>query len=369
MDSPATAATRRLARARAALAEHELDGLLVNHLPNVRYLTGFTGSNGWLLLDPTAAVFMTDGRYEQQAEEELPEAGGFELVVARDGVMDDLIERANDRFKGFKVAFEARHLSYADGRWLQEHAGSVSWQASTDLLERLRAVKDDDELQAMKRAADIAVSALSQILALIEPGVREVDIAAELDFRMRRLGAAGPAFETIVASGERTALPHASASVRRVREGDLLLCDLGAIWRGYCSDLTRTFVIGDPRPRQAEVYEAVVTAQRAAFAALREGACGADVDRAARETFAAMDLDAQFAHSTGHGLGLEVHEGPRLHRQSEEELEAGMVVTVEPGLYFPGWGGVRIEDDSVVGSGEPRLLTDLARDELRTLPE
>jgi Xaa-Pro aminopeptidase len=198
----------------------------------------------------------------------------------------------------------------------------------------------------------------------VKPGVTEKEVAAELDFRMTRLGAEGPAFETIVASGERTALPHAATGDRRIRQGDLLLCDFGARLNGYCSDLTRTFAVGRPDPRQTEVYELVLAAHRQACGRLRQGVMGRDVDAAAREVFEAQDLESRFAHSTGHGLGLEVHEGPRLSRQSEEELVANMVVTVEPGLYFPGWGGVRIENDLLVTLDQPMFLTDLKYDQL-----
>ncbi len=368
MSGSAGAPAGRLARVRDRLVELELDGLLLCHLPNIRYLTGFTGSSAWLLVTEGAAIFATDGRYEQQAEAQLARDGGFELMVSRDGVLDALAQRVGRDFTDQGIGFEGRHLAFADWNRLSKGGRSIEWKATTDAVEPLRAVKDDDELAAIQKAAEIAATALTEMLSLVEPGVREVDLAAELDFRMRRLGAEGSAFDTIVASGQRTALPHAETSTRQLEEGDLLLCDLGARWSGYCSDLTRTFVVGDPDPRQSDVYKTVLAAQREACEVLREGALGSAVDAAAREVFDRESLGAHFPHSTGHGLGLEVHEGPRLHRRSETELRSGMVVTVEPGLYFARWGGVRIEDAFVVGREEPRPLVDLAKDQLQGPP-
>ncbi len=363
-----SAAARRLARVRSSLVELGFQGLLISHLPNLRYLTGFSGSNGWLLLGDSRAIFVTDGRYEQQAEEELAGDVEFELLVVRDGILGELADRARQEFGVSKVGFEGAHISYSDWERLREAGDGVRWETVSGLVEKLRAVKDDDEIAAISRAAEIAADALHEVLPLVKPGVREVDIASELDYRMVHLGAERPAFDTIVASGARTALPHAATSRRKLGEGEFLLCDFGARWRGYCSDLTRTFVVGEPTRRQAQTYEKVLRAQQEAFSALRAGVACADADAATRRAFESVGLEARFPHSTGHGLGLEVHEGPRLSRRSEELLESRMVVTVEPGLYFPGWGGVRIEDDVVVTGDEPRPLVDLEKAELRGLP-
>jgi Xaa-Pro aminopeptidase len=363
-----SAAVKRLDRARSGLAELGVEALLVSHLPNVRYLTGFSGSSGWLLLGADLAVFVTDGRYEEQAREELAADAGLELRVLRDGILSGLAEWTAREFGGSRVGFEAKHISYEDWSRLDEKAETVRWEAVSGLVENLRAVKDDDEIAAISKAADIASEALLATLPLVKPGVREAEVASELDYRMVQLGAEGPAFETIVASGSRTALPHAATSRRRIQAGELLLCDFGANWHGYCSDLTRTFALGEPTPRQTEVHAAVREAQREALSALRVGSSGTEVDAATRAAFERRALDEQFPHSTGHGLGLEVHEAPRLGRRSEEVLRARMVVTIEPGLYFPGWGGVRIEDDAVVTGDQPRLLANLERDRLEALP-
>jgi Xaa-Pro aminopeptidase len=357
----------RLARVRERLAEQDMAGVLVTHLPNVRYLTGFSGSSGALLVRPDQAIFATDGRYAQQAAEEI-DGDVFELLVASDGLLEALTERAGTGARGERVAFESRYVSHEAWERMSETAGSVRWTAISGIVEALRAVKDAGELARIEKAADLAARALVDMLPLVRPGVREAELAAELDFGMRRLGASGPAFETIVSSGPRTALPHAATSDRRLREGDLVLFDFGARWAGYAADLTRVFVLGRPQPRQVEVYEKVLAAQRSAMEVLRDGAAAVDVDRAARSIFAEVDLEDRFPHSTGHGVGLEVHEGPRLSRRSEERVEAGMVVTVEPGLYFADWGGIRIEDDVVVTEREPRPLVDLPRDRLVSLP-
>ncbi len=358
----------RVARVRARLAELELQLLLVTHLPNIRYLTGFSGSSGWLLLGHDRAIFFTDGRYQRLAEEQLAADVDLELLILRDDILGEVSRRASKLWPNEQLGFEAQHLCYSDWRRVVEAGNGREWAPVDGVVETLRAIKSDAEIAEIAEAGRIAAQALEDTLALVEPGVREAEIAAELDYRMARHGSEGPAFATIVASGPRTALPHAGTGSRRVEDGDLLLCDLGARRRGYCSDLTRTFVIGTPTPRQAETYARVLAAQAAAGERLRAGVPGAEVDAAARQVFEEAGCEAQFTHSTGHGLGLEVHEGPRLHRENAEGLRRSMVVTIEPGLYFPDWGGIRIEDDFVVTDGEPRALVALEKNALRSLP-
>lgn len=368
MRSSDSSAARRLARVRAGLAERQLDGLLVSHIPNLRYLTGFSGSSGWLLLDQVKASFVTDGRYETQAEQELPDDVGFELLVLHDQVVAGLAELAAREYAGRRLGFETDRLAVAQWESLRGDDGTVNWLPARGLVEEARARKDDGELALLRRAAEIAALALADTLPLVQPGIRELDIVAELEYRMRRHGAEGAAFETIVASGTRSALPHAATSERQIGDGDLLLIDFGARWHGYCSDLTHTFVIGDSNARQREVYDLVLAAHEAAASALRDGVSGAEVDAAARRIFEAAGLEEHFPHSTGHGLGLEVHERPRLSRRSEEPLRQGTVVTVEPALYFPEWGGIRIEDDLVVTAEGATPLVASEKGRLRSLP-
>lgn len=358
---------RRVARLRAVLADRQLDGLLITDLANVRYLTGFSGSSGWLVLTSGHGLFGTDGRYEEQAAEQLVDDIGLVQAVFRDGIVAGMAERLGREFKAGRFGFEAERLSFSVWRKLAEET-SVDWQPTSGLVEELRQVKGEAEIEALQKAAEIAAQALRETLPMVSRGVRELEVAAELDYRMRRLGSEGSAFETTVASGPRTALPHAGTSRRPIEDGDLLLIDFGARWQGYCSDLTRTFVMGAATPRQLEVYALVLAAQEAACRVLAEGAAASDVDGAARSTFEAAGVGDRYIHSTGHGLGLEVHERPRLSSRSEDVLSASAVVTVEPGLYFPGWGGIRIEDDVVVTDGQPRILVNLEKEHLTALP-
>ncbi len=368
MSNTQSTAARRLARAREAIVGRGLRGLLVTHLPNLRYLTGFSGSNGWLLLGDNIAVFFTDGRYEQQVAEELPGDVDIDVQVPQEGLLGELAKRAHQEFGVSGLGFEGRNLTVDDWTRLSEAASSVKWESVPGIVEELRAVKDEQEIAAMKKAAAIAAKTLRETLAGVEIGMREADVAAELDYRMVRLGAERPAFETIVASGPRSALPHAKTGLRKLAEGDLLLIDFGARWNGYNSDITRTFSVADPTPKQVRIYDMVLSAQVHACNALQSGCQAREVDAAARTIFQEEGLGENFVHSTGHGLGLEVHEAPSLRRNGEERLLAGMVVTVEPGLYFPGWGGVRIEDDLLVTDGAARSIVDLEKDRLQALP-
>jgi Xaa-Pro aminopeptidase len=368
MTSHESSIARRLSRVRAALAERELDGLLVSHIANLRYLTGFSGSSGWLLLDDDRATVVTDGRYETQAQQELPGDAGFELLVLRDRPLAGLAERAAHEFAGRRLGFEGNHVAVGELERLRGKEEAVDWRSVLGLVEEVRAQKDEGEIALIRKAAEIAAVALADTLPLVQPGTREIEVAAELEYRMRLHGAERAAFETIVASGERSALPHAATSERLIGEGDLLLIDFGARWRGYCSDLTRTFVVGEADARQRETHDLVLAAHEAACSTLRAGVLASEVDAAARQIFDAEGLEERFPHSSGHGLGLEVHEGPRLGRRSEEPLRPGMVVTVEPGLYFPEWGGIRIEDDLVVTAEGATALVSLEKGRLRSLP-
>jgi len=345
----------RITKLRIELVNHGLDAALLTHGPNVRYLSGFSGSSGMLVVLPEEAGLITDFRYEQQAGEEVD--GVAEVLVARDGLSSMLAERLKDRSQVRKVGFEAGYVSVRDRRELGERCASVVWDDLPQTVERLRTIKDAAELASIDQAVQVAERALEETLATVEEGVTELELAAELNHRLALQGSTGEPFETIVASGERTALPHASPSERRLREGDLLLLDFGATVDGYCSDITRTVVLGTPSPRQREIHARVLEAQEAALAAIWPERTAADVDRAARASLEAAGLGDRFGHSVSHGIGLEVHEGPRLYRKSKDTLEAGNVVTVEPGVYLAGEGGVRVEEDVVVVEAGHRVLT------------
>ncbi|MFQ5890277.1 MAG: M24 family metallopeptidase [Gemmatimonadota bacterium] len=346
---------KRLDRLRDALREAGVHGLLVSHLPNVRYLSGFSGSSGLLLVQPDAATLITDFRYEQQAVEEVDPAVG--VRITRDGLIAELAAQLERGGGGRVLGFEAERVTVQERREIGEKCDRSVWEPAPPILEEMRAQKDADELAQIARAAGIAARAFEETIALVREGMNEREVAAELDYRLRVAGSESPPFESIVASGPRSALPHARPSDRRLAEGDLLLCDFGARVDGYCSDMTRTAVLGPPAPWQCEIHEAVRGAVEAALARLEVGRPARAVDQAAREALDAAGLLEHFGHSTGHGLGLEVHEAPRLHRTSEELLRPGNVVTVEPGVYLAGRGGVRIEEDVVVQDAVPRVLT------------
>lgn len=346
-------------RAREGVREARLEGLLLTHLPNVRYLSGFSGSSGMLLLLDTTATLITDFRYEQQAAEEVE--ASVAVRITRDGLARELADCLEEAGAPRVLGLEAEHVSVRERRELGEKCGRSAWEDAPPIVERLRARKEAAEVARIEEAARIAALAFEQTLAVVSEVATERDLAAELEYRLRRAGSEAHPFETIVAAGPRSALPHARPSGRRVEEGDLLLFDFGARVDGYCCDITRTLVAGPASPWQREAYDAVRLAQESALQRLAAGRPARAVDQAARAALESAGLLERFGHSTGHGLGLEVHEAPRLHRRSEETLRTGNVVTVEPGVYLPGRGGVRIEDDVLVVDGGSRVLTPLAR--------
>lgn len=350
----------RLSRLREKIREAGLDGLLVGHLPNIRYLSGFTGSSALLVVlregEPT---LLTDFRYEEQAADQTPLE--VRVWIVRDGLFSELAEFLDAGPGPRRLGFEADHLTVRDRREIGERCGSVDWEAAPALVEEMRSRKDEREVARIREAAGIAERAFGSVLEKVEVGVSERELAAELEYRLRVMGSGSLPFEPIVAGGPRSSLPHAEPGERRLQEGDLLLFDFGATSDGYCCDLTRTVVLGAALSWQREVHDAVREAQRAAIEVLRPGVTGREVDGEVRRLLEERGLGDRFGHSTGHGIGLEVHESPRLSRRSEEVLEAGHVVTVEPGVYLPGRGGVRIEDDVVVEEDGPRLLTGTSR--------
>jgi Xaa-Pro aminopeptidase len=351
------AADRRAERQgalRTALAAEGLDGLLVTHLPNIRYLTGFTGSAALLLVHAQTTVLVTDFRYAVQAPAEAGDAAAVE--VDQSSVWDRLARVLAGLPQG-SIGIEAHALTVKDAERVTGLTRSRVVLAA-DHVERLRAVKSPEEVAAIRAAADLAQEALAEVLPTVRPGQRERDIGAALESALRRRGSEWHPFPTIVASGPRSALPHARTSARVVQAGEWLLLDFGAQVDGYCADLTRTVVVGARADqRQAAMYDLVRCAQGRALEHLRPGMTGREGDALAREVIATRGFGAAFGHSLGHGLGLEVHEAPRLAPTSEGPVPRRAVVTVEPGVYFPGWGGVRLEDDLYLGDDGPELLS------------
>lgn len=351
----------RIAALRAALGGEALAALLIAHPANIRYLTGFSGSAGLVLVTADAVVLITDSRYETQAAEE---AGGVARVfIAAAGLLDALLEQPEADQALAPVGFEDHVLTVRQAARLTGGSDGGRFRRAADLVEKLRTVKAPEEIAAVAAAGRVAGEALATATREIRAGLSELEVAAVLEGALRRAGSEAHPFPTIVASGPRAALPHARTSARRVAAGEWLLLDFGAQVDGYCADVTRTYVVGAaPDARQREVYAVVQQAQAAALAGLRAGMTGRAGDALARERIAAAGLGDAFGHSLGHGLGLEVHEAPRLSRVSEEPLPAGAVVTVEPGVYLPGWGGVRIEDDVALGHEGATLLTAIPRE-------
>ena len=351
------------ARRRRLLAAARADGqrsVLVTASSSVRYLCGFTGSAGSLWMPAEGpATLVTDSRYEEQARIEVERP--VLTHIARDGWIRGVADVAADA--PGPTVFEAEGLTVADHEALRGALPGMRFLARRDLVRTLRQVKDDEELRAIERAVAIAEAAFERVLARVDwsAGPSERRVAAALEAELRRGGSEPLPFDPIVAAGERSALPHATPSGRSIEEGDLVLFDFGARVDGYCSDITRTCVRGAPEPWQADIHAWVLDAQTRAREAVRADASGREVDAAARNALAEHDVDDRFGHGTGHGIGLDVHEGPSLSARSDDTLRAGNVVTVEPGVYLPGRGGVRIEDDVRVEEGESRTLTRLSR--------
>jgi Xaa-Pro aminopeptidase len=350
----------RLSRLRFLFAASAVDAVLVTHLPNIQYLCGFTGSSGMLLVGTGRATLFTDGRYTFQCREEVT---GAAVKIVSGGLVRAVGEMLRQRRGTTRVAYSAGQVSVAQKQALDAAAGKrVRWVPGSNEVERLRAVKDAGELGKMRAAAALISEVWTRVVRKMRVGISELQVAADLEYGMKLAGAAGPSFETIVASGARSAWAHARATSKLLRKNELVVMDQGAILRGYCSDMTRTVFLGRPSDRVRRLYDAVLDAQQAAKSVIRAGVTAGEVDAAARQTLKRSKLEQYFTHSTGHGLGLEVHEMPRLARGELFVLEAGMVVTVEPGVYVEGLGGIRIEDDVVVTATGAEELTSASRE-------
>ncbi|HTK15791.1 MAG TPA: Xaa-Pro peptidase family protein [Acidimicrobiia bacterium] len=351
----------RLGRLRERLAREGLDALLVTKLANVRYLTGFTGSAAMLLVGPNDALFVTDGRYTEQSKEQLGAAGvdsavriEIGLTAAAQGVaLAKMVE------PGTRLGLEDHSVTWADQRGFVTTFDGAELVPAGALVEDLRRVKDAGEVDRVRRACAIADDAFQSLLPRLEKGITERQFALELEFAMRERGASGNSFDPIIAAGPNGAKPHARPSDRVIGRNELVVCDFGCIVDGYCSDMTRTVSVGDPGADARHLYEVVLSSQRAGRALVAAEVACADIDRASRDVIAEAGWADAFSHSTGHGVGLEIHEAPRVAATGRDTLLVGDVVTVEPGVYLPGIGGVRIEDTVVVTAtgSEPLTLT------------
>jgi Xaa-Pro aminopeptidase len=338
------------------LGRNRLDAILITHPPNIRYLCGFTGSSAALLVNEDKNFFFSDGRYSEQARNEVQ---GAKIVIGKKAAIVLAAEWLNSkqrqrlRFLGL----EAEHLTMASYDRIKKQLPSIRLKAAPPLVETARMIKDAEELLLLRKAVHMGADLFDKVLPIIKPGIKEIEIAAEMEFQAHKAGAQEMSFPTIIASGERSALPHGRASNAVLPDAGLVVCDFGVILAGYCSDQTRTIGVGKPSAEARRAYDAVKDAQQAAVDAVRPGSSFADPDLAARKLLKARGLAKFFTHSTGHGVGLEIHENPRLAAGQSGIFQPGMVVTIEPGVYVPGKFGVRIEDMVLVTERGCEVLT------------
>jgi len=341
------------------LEAERLDGFVLTHPPNLRYLCGYTGSNGLLLFHSGRRTFFTDGRYTQQAREEVH---GARVIVPK-GMLFSAAARLLEGRKSGRIGFEADHTSFAAAAEMRKlFPKKLTWRPTSGLVMRQRLVKDADELRIIRNAVVMGAEVFEKALPSVQPGMRESEIAGKLELAARDAGADGMSFETIVAGGKRSALPHGRATGEPIPRRGFVVIDSGVILRGYCSDMTRTLYVGRANRQERKWYEAVLEAQLAGIAAVKPGKTAGEVDQATRSVLRRAKLDKFFTHSTGHGVGLEIHEPPRLGKGQREQLQPGMVITVEPGIYIPGRGGIRIEDMVLVTRTGCEVLTPVTKE-------
>jgi len=351
----------RLSALRRKLAEQNLDAILITQPENQRYLSGFTGSAGVLLISQDQAIIATDFRFFEQVARQ---ALDFQLAKV-EGKFAALLPQLVEQVEAKRVGFESAHLTFDQHREWAEVAEGFELVPTKDIVEDLRAVKDEDELNTIKKAVALSDAAFAHILGSIEPGMTERDVAWELESYMRTHGAEKVAFDLIIGAGPNGAMPHATVSDRAIQAGEPIVIDLGAALDGYHSDLTRTICLGEPDDKLREIYGLVLRAQLAAedwIEGIKPGMTGKEADVIARRVIEEAGYGEQFGHGLGHGVGLAIHEKPTLGKLSEDVLKPGMVVTIEPGIYIPGWGGVRIEDMVVLREGGVEVLSQATKE-------
>jgi Xaa-Pro aminopeptidase len=343
----------RITAIQQKLSEKELDALLITSSYNLRYASGFTGSTGLALITKEKAFFVTDFRYTEQASKQ---AIGFEVIQNKGPIYDE-VAKIVDNEAIQHLGFEKDHVTFSTYQTLKDKVHTDLVPIS-GLIEALREVKSEEEIQTIQKAISITEDAFEHILTFIKEGQTEIEVANELDFFMRQKGASGVSFDTIVASGVRSAMPHGVASEKKIEQGDMITIDFGCIYKGYVSDMTRTFALGDPGEELRKIHQIVLDANLKVTEAAKAGITGAQLDAIARDYITEKGYGEAFGHSTGHGIGLEVHEGPGINFKNDKELVVGNVITNEPGIYLPGIGGVRIEDDLLITeNGNQNLMS------------
>lgn len=342
---------------KSILTDQGLDGIFISRLSNVRYICGFTGSAGSCVITPNDNYFLTDGRYNEQSKNEVK---GFKRFIDY-GTHVEIAQKNNLIPKGIKLALESDFMSISSYSQLKELFPDVRWESTKMILENIAAVKDKTEIDALKTAIEITDSTFAEIQNIIKVGISEKELALEIAMRYSKYGE-GEAFSTIVASGPNSALPHAQPGERKFKNGDFVVIDTGAKYAGYHADMTRTIVIGEATEKHHEIYELVKKSQQAGIDVAKAGVACKAVDDATRNVIAEAGYGDKYIHSAGHGIGLEIHTYPRLSQQSEEVLKENNVVTIEPGVYLTGWGGVRIEDDIWVKKDGNEVLNKTSRE-------
>lgn len=343
---------RRILELRRKLRKESLDGFIVTHLDFVRYLSGFTGTAGILAVTHDHADFLTDSRYKEQASQQVKVARIHQVTGE---ALQGLKTLGHLQSKNIRLGYSAKYLTVSALERLKQILPDALFIAADEAMLRLGWVKDKAEIASIKKAVQIADTAFARILPLITPGTRENEVAAELEYQMMMMGSQKPAFESIVASGHRSAMPHGIATTKKIGKGDFVTLDFGATVDGYVSDITRTVVVGKANARQKKIYNIVLRAHLAGIKKVRAGILARDVDAAARNVIKRAGYGTSFGHGTGHGIGFYIHTGPSVSSASPDVLAPNHVVTIEPGIYLPGWGGVRIEDDVLVtvSGGQP----------------
>jgi Xaa-Pro aminopeptidase len=344
---------QRIGRLRKKMAEAGLESFLISNPFNRRYISGFTGSAGLALITASEAILITDFRYLTQVKEQAPHM----TLVQHTGSIFGTVAKECQKLGIKKLAFEQDHLTFAEAMKLKEALGEIQTEPVSGIVEELRMIKDTEELEIIREAASIVDRTFATIVQELKPGMKEQEVALRIEVLMREMGASSSSFETIVASGKRSALPHGTASNKKLDKGDLVTLDFGAYYKGYASDITRTVMLGKPNEKQKEIYDIVLEANKQTVSAVRSGMTGREADAIARDYIKKHGYGDNFGHGTGHGLGLEVHEAPRLSALGDTVLAPGMVVTVEPGIYLPDFGGVRIEDDVIVTESGNEVIT------------
>jgi Xaa-Pro aminopeptidase len=344
----------RIRKLQNILKKENLDLLLVTSLPNVRYLSGYTGTNGLVLVSPHGSLFLTDFRYKEQAREQVK---NLKVMVVERELILSLPALNLFKPKRLKFGFESNHLDCGTYRKLKNLLPYCLLVPTENLIESLSVKKDQNEIDKIKKAVSITDRVFYEILDLVKPQTKEQDLAAEIEYRFKKYGSSAPFFETIVASGKRSALPHGVASSKKVEKGDLVTLDMGAVYDGYTADMTRTVVVGKANKLQKKVYNIVLKAQKEAISKVKPKIKACDLDKVARDIIKWTGYGKYFGHGLGHGIGGIIHAGPAINPRNQQFLEAGMVITIEPGIYIPNWGGVRIEDDVLITKKGCEILT------------